>query len=101
MTGRADEALAVVLRSPHPSRFRLLTVVCVRNHWLAYVYQTAIGPVAAVKLKAPTGRRETTFHGRMLDVPVVATCKCRSATLTQGWILEQLDAGRRRAVFPD
>jgi hypothetical protein len=98
---RADEALAAVLRSSHPSRFRLLTVVCVNNHWLAAVYKTGVGPVCAVKLKAQNGRKETTFHGRMFDVPVVATCKCRSRRLPPEWLREQLAAGRRRAVFPD
>lgn len=45
MDAEAKAALAPVLRSSRPSRFRLLDVACTKNHRLALVYRTASGPV--------------------------------------------------------
>ena len=110
----AAEALRPVLRSRQPSKFRLLQVVCERQHRLLDVYATAAGPVYTnwETFGAVTGR--TLYRGR----PVVrflralpsqsmlwldessAACRCRDATVDLGWVAARLAEGRKRVVWP-
>lgn len=102
----ALEALRPVLEHSKPSRFRLLTVVCHRNHALLRVYRTSIGPVlvsGARGIDYPATDFETTrirVVGRLDDVSVAGvTCRCSTARIPRSWLAEQLATGRRRVVW--
>jgi hypothetical protein len=115
------EALRPVLTSSRPSRFRLLRVVCDRDHKLLDIYQTAIGPIyvgqdvpylwfttadRAVRSKqAETLVLGLVEYSGLGHVEPTVDVSCNRGHVREmiplAWLDAQLRAGRRRAVWRD
>ncbi|MDP3712575.1 MAG: hypothetical protein Q8R60_08835 [Mycobacteriales bacterium] len=112
------EALAVVLRSSRPSRFRVLTVACPNDHVLARVYRTALGlvvvhetdgvkkarshdlpgygPVQLPPIRGPRAETNAYLVDDPLDDVWPMTCRCSSHTPRAWELLDAVASGRKR-----
>ncbi len=119
-------ALRTVLSSGRPSRFRVLTVACPRDHVCGRVYRTTAGLVLLHETdgdKRP-GRPRLAFGSELVDTPPVAgpraeavayslnlesdgsyppvwpmQCRCSTVVQPRSWLLlEAIAAGKRRLV---
>jgi hypothetical protein len=111
------EALRPVLKSSKPSRFRLLRVVCDRDHRLLDIYQTALGAIYVGEdvpylwfttwdREAHSKRAESLVIGRVsLDYVSTVDVSCNRGHVREqvpmAWLDAQLRAGTRRAIWRD
>jgi hypothetical protein len=83
---QAREALAVVLRSGRPDRFKALTVACPNDHVLARVYRTAVGLQAVGAVGGEKGERAHDLpDGTAVSLPV----RGPRARITSWWLHDQ------------
>jgi hypothetical protein len=115
------EALRPVLKSSKPSRFRLLRVVCDRDHRLLDIYQTALGAIYVGEdvpylwfttwdREAHSKRAESLVIGlvqvgelRSVEPTVDVSCNRGHVReqIPMAWLDAQLRAGTRRAIWRD
>jgi hypothetical protein len=109
---QAREALAVVLRSARPDRFKALTVACPNDHVLARIYRTAVGLQAVGLVGGEKGDREHNMpDGSVVTLPVRGprvnttsswlhdghyTCRCGRYFVDADEVEAAIAQGRRR-----
>lgn len=116
------EALRPILQTGHLARYRLLDVVCQADQRLIQVIGTPQGPVvlyrpggmqridagaegpefASVLAGQVDGRRRRDNIARWLGAGDWVEAYCRhggETNISEGWVAEQIAAGRRRVVW--